>query len=82
MSHPLKPDELGRDLLDLATSSAHRHDLQAVVVIQMDVHGGKDLLVVLMLNLCQPRFEIPYMMVVEKRHYTYHLLVALPLSLD
>lgn len=75
-------DSFGSDqpvpyFLDLLPLAFYHQDLQAIVFIHMDVQGGKDRPVVIMLQLGQYAGELPGMMGVDEGNGPDHFLFSL-----
>lgn len=60
-----RPDQPIADILDFFTPASHHQDLQAIVFIHMDMQGGKDGLVVIVLHLGQNAGELAGVMAVH-----------------
>ncbi len=65
-------DERVGNLLDMLCFTLNDQDLEAVIVIQMDVNGGNDIPVIIVLQTGQLLIEKAHMMVVNQRHGAHH----------
>lgn len=69
-------------LLDSLGNSPDRHDLQATVMVEVDVLGGDDERLVVVLEVGDPVQQRPPVVVEDEGDGAGHLLVLLPLPLD
>jgi hypothetical protein len=72
-----------RNYPNLFRAPAHGNNLQAVMGIQMDMHGGNDLVVRVMLDVIKFVLQIIGVMVEDKGQGSYNLCIrVMPLFLD
>ena len=79
MFHTLDRHQRIRHLAHLRSLAFHDEHFEAVVVVEMDVHAGKYLPLIVMLNVGQFSGQITHMMVVHKGDRADSLLVLIPL---
>jgi len=82
MAHALDRTEFIGKFLDLAGLALHGNDLQAVVVVEVDMLGRDDGILVVVLQVGKLARKAPLVMVVDEGDGAGHLLVLLPLVLD
>lgn len=73
---PFGSDEFIGNIFDQAGLAANQDDLQTVVVVQVDMDGGNDHVVVIVLNSRQYGLEVLFVMVRDQRNGPDHLLTA------
>ena len=61
-------DQFVGDLLDGFGLAAHDEDFQAIMVVEMDVEGRDDYLMVVMLDVGESRLDVLLVMVVKERN--------------
>ena len=69
-------DEFVGDFLDGGGLTANDEDLQAVVVVEMDVEGGDDDLVMIVLDVSERGLDVLFVMVVQQGDGAGDFLVA------
>ena len=82
VAHALDRTEFIGKFLDLAGLAFHGHDLQAVVVVEVDMLGRDDGILVVVLQVGKLARKAPLVVVVDEGDGAGHLLVLLPLVLD
>ena len=70
------------EFLHLQGLAAYDYHLQAVVVVHVDMGGGDDLVMVVMLDQGNLFLELMLVMVIDQTDNPHDLLVGLPLFLD
>ena len=65
MLHALRTDEGVRDFSNGLRFSLYHDHLQTIVVIQMHVESGENVVVVVVLQIGQPFAQKPYMMIID-----------------
>jgi hypothetical protein len=68
--YPFQAGNVGCDLAQCARPAPQKDDLQAVVVINVNVCGCDNGMVVIVLNGCQTVFKISLVMVVHESQHT------------
>ncbi len=82
MFHTFNADQLIRNLADSFSLSSDRQNFQTIMMIQMHMHSGNDLLVEFMLHRGQNTAQDPYMMIVNNCHRAHGFcLTVLPFFL-
>jgi len=75
--HALHPDQAVGDRLDVPGLTAHDQDFKAIVLIEMNVIGADNCIVVVVLQMVEPVAQLPGLMAVYKGYRADHLPVAL-----
>jgi len=73
--YALGADQLIRDRLDCARFALDNDDFQAIIVIQMNMQGGENLLVMIVLQVRQFLIQHPDMMIVNHGDRTHYLAI-------
>ena len=76
MLNAAQPQQPVRQLVDAFAATLERQNLQAVVVVQMHVHGRDNLVGVVVLHLVQTARQIAGMVVIDHGERTDDLLVG------
>lgn len=82
ISHTAQSYQFVGELLDLLGIAANDDNLQAVVMVHMDMSGGNDLVMVVMLYFCYLFLELVLVVVVDQGYYSHDVAVSQPRLLD
>lgn len=80
--NPPQGDHPVRQLLDLFCLAPYNDNLQAVVVVHMNMGGRNDVMVIVVLHLGQPVLQILLVMVVYQADHSHNLFIRQPFLFD
>ena len=82
MFDPLHADQRIGHFLDFSPSPLDDQDLEAMVMVEMDMHAGKNLPLVVMLDVSQLAGQISHMMIIDKGNGPDGFFVLIPFLPD
>jgi hypothetical protein len=82
VTNPSEGDESICQFLDFSGFSSHYDDLKAVIVVHMDMGGGNNMVMVVVLHQGYFLLQLVLVMVVDQADHAHDLFVGLPFLFD